>query len=581
MTHGPPARRKISQNETNDLQNTEEMPKPPDGGWGWMVVWGSFMIHIITDGMTYSFGMFYLEFLDYFKEGKGYTAWIVSLLVGVTLCSGPISSAFVNRYGCRAVTIAGSLLASFCIIISYFAQNVLTLIFTIGIGTGLGFGLIYLPAIVSVTMYFEKYRSLATGIAVCGSGFGTFIFSPLTEALISSYGWRGAMLIIGGIVLNCIIFGSTFKPLPSGPSSRKSSVDVKEKGEIIPLQPKKSENFLQLPENTLSRSHSVGQQINGTYSNESLSSKVPSTESTVAPNGIRTAVSHQNINVDGNKLKSKSASGTMYRQDILYQGSLASIPDNTNSKGDIRAIGRSYGSLRRTSNGESQRQCKILGVHCSQETRDTFEEMMNFELFNDVVFIIFVVSNFCTSIGFNVPYVYIAAQAEVLHLSKQQSSWLLGIIGIANTVGRIVLGYFSDKAYVNRLLVYNLCLTTCGIATALSIFCYDFTSFAVYAAVFGFTIGAYVGLTSVILVDLLGLEKLTNAFGLLLLFQGIASLVGPPFAGWLYDLTDSYSPGFLLAGITIAISGVILFIIPPLQRYYTRRDIAVSNNNLS
>ena len=48
---------------------------------------------------------------------------------------------------------------------------------------------------------------------------------------------------------------------------------------------------------------------------------------------------------------------------------------------------------------------------------------------------------------------------------------------------------------------------------------------------FGFTIGAYVGLTSVILVDLLGLDKLTNAFGLLLLFQGVATLIGPPIAG--------------------------------------------------
>lgn len=65
----------------------------------------------------------------------------------------------------------------------------------------------------------------------------------------------------------------------------------------------------------------------------------------------------------------------------------------------------------------------------------------------------------------------------------------------------------------------------------MSVFCYDFTTFALYSVAFGFTIGAYVGLTSVILVDLLGLEKLTNAFGLLLLFQGIASLVGPPFAG--------------------------------------------------
>jgi MFS family permease len=48
---------------------------------------------------------------------------------------------------------------------------------------------------------------------------------------------------------------------------------------------------------------------------------------------------------------------------------------------------------------------------------------------------------------------------------------------------------------------------------------------------FIFFTGAYVGLTSVILVDLLGLENLTNAFGLLLLFQGIASIVGPPVGG--------------------------------------------------
>lgn len=61
--------------------------------------------------------------------------------------------------------------------------------------------------------------------------------------------------------------------------------------------------------------------------------------------------------------------------------------------------------------------------------------------------------------------------------------------------------------------------------------CLDFYSLAIYSAIFGFTIGAYVGLTSVILVDLLGLDKLTNAFGLLLLFQGIASFIGPPMAG--------------------------------------------------
>lgn len=58
---------------------------------------------------------------------------------------------------------AGALLGGICATLSAYAQNVMTLIFTIGVGTGFGFGLIYLPAIVSVTVWFERRRSLATG----------------------------------------------------------------------------------------------------------------------------------------------------------------------------------------------------------------------------------------------------------------------------------------------------------------------------------------------------------------------------------------------------------------------------------
>lgn len=43
--------------------------------------------------------------------------------------------------------------------------------------------------------------------------------------------------------------------------------------------------------------------------------------------------------------------------------------------------------------------------------------------------------------------------------------------------------------------------------------------------------GCFATLRSIVIVELLGLEKLTNAFGLLLLFQGIASIIGAPVAG--------------------------------------------------
>lgn len=88
--------------------------------------------------------------------------------------------------------------------------------------------------------------------------------------------------------------------------------------------------------------------------------------------------------------------------------------------------------------------------------------MMDFSLFKSGVFLVFSLSNFFTSIGFNIPYVYLAAHAETLGLSKQEASYLLSLIGIANTVGRIILGYAADKPWVNRLMVYNISLTLCG-----------------------------------------------------------------------------------------------------------------------
>ena len=79
-------------------------------------------------------------------------------------------SALAQKYDCRTITIIGSILTAIGFILSYFAQNVLTLYVTFGLLGGIGFGFVFLPAIVTVGYYFEKRRAFATGIAVCGSG---------------------------------------------------------------------------------------------------------------------------------------------------------------------------------------------------------------------------------------------------------------------------------------------------------------------------------------------------------------------------------------------------------------------------
>ena len=66
------------------------IPTPPDGGYGWVIVLASFINHVIVDGISCTFGVFYIELLKYFKEGKGRTALVGSLLCGVSLLTGNV-----------------------------------------------------------------------------------------------------------------------------------------------------------------------------------------------------------------------------------------------------------------------------------------------------------------------------------------------------------------------------------------------------------------------------------------------------------------------------------------------------------
>jgi hypothetical protein len=54
---------------------------------------------------------------------------------------------------------------------------------------------VFLPSTICVGYYFERRRSLAIGISICGSSVGTFIFSPLGTYLVKEYGWRGTILV--------------------------------------------------------------------------------------------------------------------------------------------------------------------------------------------------------------------------------------------------------------------------------------------------------------------------------------------------------------------------------------------------
>lgn len=71
----------------------DELPEPPDGGWGWVVVAGSFTIMAFTWGQTKAFGLYMLGIQEELGLGAAETALVqgvnvaLSFFMGKWICS--------------------------------------------------------------------------------------------------------------------------------------------------------------------------------------------------------------------------------------------------------------------------------------------------------------------------------------------------------------------------------------------------------------------------------------------------------------------------------------------------------------
>ncbi|XP_050087742.1 uncharacterized protein LOC126572455 isoform X2 [Anopheles aquasalis] len=664
-----------------------DMPPPPDGGYGWVIVFASFMCNMIVDGIAYTFGVFLNEFVVYFGEGKGTVAWVGSLLSGMYLSAGPVVSALANKFGCRAVCIAGSIISASAFALSTLSTSVTMLMLTYGVMGGIGFGLIYLPAVVAVGYYFETKRSLATGIAVCGSGFGTFAFAPLANMLLANFDWKNSNLILAGLILNCAIFGAMMRPL-TYPKEDKVKPLMQRMYEEKRLQMERgsiggSYFMVQLPDGTMEKRlkaplnadpgvHSslaldqLAQQggmhpvatlptisefktpeQNGSSGSSSESSQIEmkkplnkkrntnsesdatdygadnmprnasqpaftSHQSGIPKNGSVPTFDRVRKHSTGERFKPSLAAikassrgdvgsngdddASMFtskaslkadrpmmvrplsRKDIFYSGSVTNLKEYqsqkslTNYRNSVVSLTKFEKEHRNDVRDDVEKGreeqydlCPCLAL--PESFKNAIAAMMDVSLLRDPVFMMIGVSNIFGMAGLYVPFVYLVDAAVLDGIDQSSASFLISIIGITNTVGRIVCGYVADFPKVDALFLNNICLVISTIAVALTPFCSSYASYVVMAIAFGIAIAGYISLTSIILVDLLGLDKLTNAFGLLILFRGAATIVGSPLAGALYDATQSYSIPFFVAGGLFALSAITSFAAPAMQRF--------------
>lgn len=390
---------------------------------------------------------------------------------------------------------------------------------------------------------------MCAGIAVAGTGIGTFAFAPMIEYLNSVYTWRGTMLILGGLLFNITVCGFVYIPVEDNvsPSSSDDFGTMTVDENIV-------ENGSSFYTNGLTKDDRLTQSvvILPTYIKcvddlkESMKNdvKVPIAGSGDAARVFANSVDrinnqHQSAGVKlhtGDHTQGLKFFASSHRlllavrrrgEALSHQHRRQSIscPNMTTRLGD------GHGLVGSEEEEEEEWQTSNGGVSTLwREMRQTCLEMFDTRLLRDVTFLFFALSSLFLYVSYDVPYVYTPDLMQSL-VGKEESSHVIAISGVTNTVGQIAIGYLGDKPCLSSLYLYAILTALAGVVTFFVPLLTTYWQMCTYGALYGLFISGAYALTSIVLVDMFGVDRLTSAFGSLLLAQGIAGLVGPPIAG--------------------------------------------------
>lgn len=186
------------------VSERESAPRPRRIYYGWVMVLTLSLTEITSWGILY---YAFSVFLTPIKDSQG---WSVAEITGAyslaLLLSGvaaiPVGR-WLDRHGPRVLMTIGSVAAT-ALVVAWSRVDSLLGFYLVWAGIGLAMAaVLYEPAFQVVAIWFRRHRARALTVLTFIAGLASVIYIPLSERLVSAYGWREALLILA-VILGCL-----------------------------------------------------------------------------------------------------------------------------------------------------------------------------------------------------------------------------------------------------------------------------------------------------------------------------------------------------------------------------------------
>ncbi|XP_041350826.1 monocarboxylate transporter 12-like [Gigantopelta aegis] len=178
-------------------------------------------------------------------------------------------------------------------------------------------------------------------------------------------------------------------------------------------------------------------------------------------------------------------------------------------------------------------------------------------LFSNYGFLFFVLSSFWFTVGSSTIKLYLPDFLITQGASLDHAALLVSYIGAGSTAARFGLGIAASDSEIDSAILF----AGVNVITSLILsFIIQIMQSNLGQILFVLAYGCYNGgswtLFNPITYELVGIDHLATALGLVMFTCGVGYLVGAPAAGWIYQLSGNYYHAFLFSAVAFFVTSI-------------------------